>query len=280
MTQPLLLCCDLDRTLIPNGVQTLSDGAMDALHRVAARPEVTLAFVTGRSRALVERAILKWRLPVPDIVAGDVGTSIYDVGPDHLWREWQSWAEAIAPDWNDRTHADLAAALDGLDPLTRQAEEGQARFKLSYTAPADADAETLVRAIRERLAPLDVAEEVTWSVDETVPIGLVDILPRSATKQGAVECIRRERGFSPERTVFAGDSGNDLPVLAGPLRAILVANATDAVRAEARRLAAANGKTGDLYLATGGWRGMNGCYAAGVLEGLAHFYPEVEGWLD
>lgn len=280
MTQPLLLCCDLDRTLIPNGQQTLSDGAMAALHRIAARPEVTLAFVTGRSRALVERAILKWRLPVPDVVAGDVGTSIHDVGPEHLWREWATWAEAIADDWNGRSHADLAAALEGLEPLTLQGAEGQARFKLSYSAPADTDAEALVRAVEARLAPLGIRADITWSIDETVPIGLVDILPASASKQGAVECIRRTRGFAPERTVFAGDSGNDLPVLAGPLRAILVANATDAVRGEALRRAAANAKTADLYLARGGWRGMNGCYAAGVLEGLAHFYPEVEGWLD
>ncbi|SBV96719.1 HAD-superfamily hydrolase, subfamily IIB [uncultured Alphaproteobacteria bacterium] len=276
----LLLCCDLDRTLIPNGPQTLSDGAMDALHRLAARPEVTLAFVTGRSRTLVERAILKWRLPVPDVVAGDVGTSIYDVGPDRLWREWDAWAAVIAPDWNGRTHADLAAALEGLDDLNLQGADGQSRFKLSYTAPATADAGALVAAAAARLAPLGVNAEVTWSVDETVPIGLVDILPKSASKQGAVDCIRRERDFPPERTVFAGDSGNDLPVLAGPLRAILVANATDTVRTRALELAAANGKTDDLYLARGGFRGMNGCYAAGVLEGLTHFYPEVWGWLD
>lgn len=280
MAEPLLLCCDLDRTLIPNGAQSVSDGAMEALARLAARPEVTLAFVTGRSRILVERAILKWRLPVPDIVAGDVGTSIYDVGPEHLWREWQAWAERIAPDWNGHRHEALAAALADIDLMTLQSDEGQARFKLSYSAPADVDAAALIAAVEARLAPLGVRAEVTWSIDETVPIGLVDILPKSASKQGAVECIREEKGFPPERTVFAGDSGNDLPVLAGPLRAILVANATEAVRGEAQRRAALNGKTGDLYLAKGGFRGMNGCYAAGVLEGLAHFYPEVGEWLD
>jgi hypothetical protein len=34
-----------------------------------------------------------------------------------------------------------------------------------------------------------------------------------------------------------------------------------------------------LYPATGGWKGMNGNYAAGVLEGVVHFFPETAGWL-
>ena len=34
-----------------------------------------------------------------------------------------------------------------------------------------------------------------------------------------------------------------------------------------------------LYVATGGFMGMNGNYGAGVLEGIAHFYPEIAGWL-
>jgi hypothetical protein len=35
-----------------------------------------------------------------------------------------------------------------------------------------------------------------------------------------------------------------------------------------------------LYLACGGYRGMNGNYAGGVLGGVAHFLPEADGWLD
>lgn len=279
MTDRLLVCCDLDRTVIPNGPQPLSDLAMPLFRRLAERPEVTLAYVTGRSRQLVERAIVRWDLPVPDVVAGDVGSSIYAVGPAQDWTTWDAWEAIICKDWNGRRNREMCAALAGMPGLALQGEDRQTRYKLSYTAPADTDAAALADAIETRLAPLGVAAEVVWSVDETVPIGLVDVLPKSATKQGAVEFIRSEMGFPAERTAFAGDSGNDLPVLAGPLRAILVANATEAVRAEATRLAATNGKTGDLYLARGGWRGMNGCYAAGVLEGLAYFYPEVEEWL-
>lgn len=279
MTQPLLLCCDLDRTLIPNGPQPVSDLALPGLRRLAARAEVTLAFVTGRSRHLVERAISRWDLPMPDIVAGDVGSTIYDVGPNADWQPWETWELAIGQDWKGHSHADLKEALAGIPDLRLQGEDRQGRFKLSYTAPADRDTTSLLRAVQSRIDALDIAAEVIWSVDETVPIGLIDILPKSATKQGAVEFIRSRLGVPPERTVFAGDSGNDLPVLCGPLKAILVANATPEVRAEAQRLATASGKTNDLYLAKGGYRGMNGFYAAGVLEGVVHFFPEAEDWI-
>ena len=46
-----------------------------------------------------------------------------------------------------------------------------------------------------------------------------------------------EHGFPRERTVFAGDSGNDLDVLASAIPSVLVANADPGVRAEARRRA-------------------------------------------
>jgi len=279
MTPELLLCCDLDRTLIPNGPQPLSEQAMPGLRRLVSQPGVKLAFVTGRSQHLVERAIARWDLPMPDYVAGDVGTTIYDVGPDARWTPWDTWELAIGGDWNGLSHADIKTALAGIPDLSLQDRESQGRFKLSYTAPADIDTGSILRALGSRLEALGVAAEVIWSVDETIPLGLVDIVPKSATKQGAVEFIRSRLDVPPDRTVFAGDSGNDLPVLAGPLQAILVANATDEVRAQARHLAEVAGKTGDLYLAQGGYRGMNGNYAAGVLEGVIHFFPEAEEWI-
>ncbi|MBN2753072.1 MAG: HAD-IIB family hydrolase [Rhodospirillaceae bacterium] len=279
MTAPLLLCCDLDRTLLPNGPQDASPEALPRFQRIAARPEVTLAYVTGRSRDLVERAISHWEIPLPDVVAADVGTTIYDVGPNALWAPWYDWQDVIARDWKDHTPADLANALADIDDLTPQAKDRQGPFKLCYTAPHNIDAAALVSVISARLDKLNIATEVIWSVDETRQIGLLDILPRSATKQGAVDFLRCRLGFAPDRTLFAGDSGNDLPVLAGPLKAILVANATHEVRTTLNRLAEASGKDDTLYLAHGDFLGMNGAYAAGILEGLAHFFPETLDWM-
>ena len=43
MNRQLLLCTDLDRTVLPNGPQSESQGARTLFAALAARPEVTLA---------------------------------------------------------------------------------------------------------------------------------------------------------------------------------------------------------------------------------------------
>ena len=52
----LLLCTDLDRTLIPNGDQPESDHAREYFKKLSEHSEVTLVYVTGRHQQLVEQA--------------------------------------------------------------------------------------------------------------------------------------------------------------------------------------------------------------------------------
>jgi hypothetical protein len=59
-----------------------------------------------------------------------------------------------------------------------------------------------------------------------------------------------------------------------------VYGASPAVRTAAVAAARAAGHQDRLNLARGGYRGMNGNYAGGVLEGIVHFMPEVDDWLD
>ena len=35
-----------------------------------------------------------------------------------------------------------------------------------------------------------------------------------------------------------------------------------------------------LYLAHGGFLGMNGNYSAGILEGVAHYHPDTRLWME
>jgi hydroxymethylpyrimidine pyrophosphatase-like HAD family hydrolase len=128
--------------------------------------------------------------------------------------------------------------------------------------------------MQARLLATGVDAALVWSVDEPAGIGLLDVLPASATKLHAVEFLMQSFGFSLENTVFSGDSGNDMPVLVSQVHAVLVNNAPPEVREEAVRTAQGQSNHTALYLATGGFLEMNGNYSAGILEGIAHYHPE------
>lgn len=277
MNSEIVLCTDLDRTVIPNGDQPESPEARPLLRQWAAHPETTLVYVSGRHEALLRAAIRDWDLPMPDYAIGDVGTTIYQVTAG-TWQPWRAWAEAIATDWRGRLRAELADRLAGIAELRLQEPEKQNDFKLSYYGPPASRPDALLTEVHRRLEPLQVRASLIWSIDEQAHCGLLDVLPASANKRHAIEFLMRGKGFDPRRTVFAGDSGNDLDVLVSELQAVLVRNAPDEVRSEALRRAAEAGHPERLYLAQGGFLGMNGNYAAGVLEGLVHFLPDTLGW--
>ena len=271
MPVPLLLCSDLDRTLIPNGPQPESPEARPLLRAFAALPETRVAYVSGRHKALIQQAIEEWELPVPDYAIGDVGTTLYRI-EEGKWQPWQAWEEEIAPDWAGRTGPELAEGLADLPRLRLQEEEKQNRFKLSWYLPLEVNHRPLIDEVDRRLRALGVKANLIWSIDEPENTGLLDILPASANKLHAIRFLIRQLGLPEERTLFSGDSGNDLDALTSGLPAILVGNAAEEIRDEALRAAPNRDR---LYLARGGYREMNGHYAAGVLEGIAHFHDEI-----
>ncbi|AMV72637.1 hypothetical protein JCM30471_11540 [Desulfuromonas carbonis] len=270
----LLLCTDLDRTLLPNGPQRESPRARQGLAALVAHPEVSLAFVSGRDRQRVLAAMAEFQLPAPDFVIGDVGTTIYDLRSG-TWQLWQEWRQRIAADWGGKSWRQLHPVLAQDTPLHLQREDQQGEFKLSYFVPANADRLRLAATLDRRLNNLGIATRLVWSTDETAGVGLLDILPRRAGKLQAVEFLGAALGLSWRQCLFAGDSGNDLEVLASPIPAVLVANAIAEVRAEAVAAADRAGNREQLYLAGGNFCGLNGNYSAGILEGVAHFHPEL-----
>ena len=269
MSSRILICTDLDRTLLPNGPQPESPQARPLFRKLAAHPDITLAYVSGRHLALIEDAISEYALPRPDFAVADVGTSIYR--PDgESWQLWESWSQHIGADWAGHSALDLQPWFDDLDEIALQEADKQGRYKLSYYAPTQFDRAALFNVIALRLKDRGVQAKLVWSVDETSDTGLLDILPAAATKLGAVRFLMAELGFDAAHTLFAGDSGNDLEVLTSGIPAVLVANATEAVRAEAVAHAPSA-----LYLARGGVMDMNGNYSAGIVEALLHFHPHL-----
>lgn len=277
MAKRILICTDLDRTLLPNGPHSESPGARERFARLVAHPEITLAYVSGRHKALIEAAIRDYHLPQPDWVVADVGTTIYRVCQGQ-WKGSVEWAQAIAPDWRGLTATDLRPLFQDLPELRLQEAFRQNRFKLSFYLSSRIDVEALREVMRRRLQSFDLKASLIYSVDEASQTGLLDVLPACATKLQAVEFLI-QHGFESRNTVFAGDSGNDLPVLISPIPAVLVANADRAVIEGAEALVAKQGSAETFYLARGGFLGMNGYYSAGILEGIVHYLPETLAWI-
>jgi len=279
MRDKYLICTDLDRTLIPNGPDHESPAAESLFQALAARPDVTLAYVSGRHRALVEEAMEKYRLPQPGFVIGDVGTTMYRLDTARNWRRDETWEHSISGDWCDLDHGDLAGLLEGLPGLSLQEPSRQNRFKLSYYVDRQVDTALLLNAAAGRLESAGVKARLVSSRDDLSGQGLLDVLPSRASKRHAIEALMEIEDFGTGQTVFCGDSGNDLDVLVSPIPAVLVANARPEVKRQAALLAEKQGCTGQLFIARGGFLGMNGNYRGGMLEGIAHYLPSIGAWL-
>ena len=244
----LLLCTDLDRTLIPNGPQPESKLARKKFNHFISNKNVTLVYVTGRGQFLVQQAIKNYNIPQPDFVIADVGANIYHI-VDKNWIHLEQWDADISHDWNGKSNKDLQRLLSHFKDIRLQDYSKQKRHKLSYFVPLYIKQESLLKEIEICLQEENVKANLIWSVDDSASIGLLDILPLSANKKHAIEFLMKEYGFALDETIFAGDSGNDISVMKSPIQSILVANATEDVKEMARKQASINNQSESLYLA-------------------------------
>jgi len=284
MINKLLLCTDLDRTLIPNGAQPESSNARNQFRKLVNHSDITLVYVTGRDKALVQKAITYYNLPVPDYVISDVGATIYNLDNSEAsnnksdqpqWQIWQDWQSCFAIDWKGKTNTDIAELFSDITELRKQEVSKQKLYKLSYYVPLYIDYRTLMDNMYKRLLSAEVDAELIWSIDEPLGIGLLDVMPKHATKRNAIEFLMKKNRFDYSNTIFAGDSGNDLDVLLSPIQSILVANAHKDVKDIVMETINKTINHESIYLAKGGFKHMNGNYSAGILEGVQFYVPEI-----
>lgn len=272
---PLLLCTDLDRTLLPNGPQPESSQARECFQSFVEKEHVTLVYVTGRHKSLVQEAIHVYAIPQPNYVIADVGSTIYRIDGDE-WIYWEQWEWEIHQAWHGKSHDDIHVLLKDIRDLRLQERSKQNKHKLSYYVPLHVNQGKLVDKIENILHDYNVGVNLVWSIDEPANIGLLDILPANASKRHAIEFLAQQLSFDIDHTFFAGDSGNDISVMTSPIHSILVANASPEVKKQAMREAEKNDQLQSLYVARGDCLGMNGNYSAGILEGIIHYIPSVE----
>ena len=275
MIQPLLICTDLDRTLIPNGEQPESPEARPLFRQLVSNPQITLVYVTGRDRVLIQEAIAEYKLPIPNFVIADVGSTIYEI-KNNQWLRLTDWDEQISVDWKYKTQSDLVPFFTDFDHIKLQEITKQGLHKLSYYVSLEAELEPIIIIIRSKLETEKIQANIIWSIDEKAQVGLLDILPLSANKYHAIAYLMKTQNFTLDNTIFSGDSGNDLDVLMSPIKSILVSNAHLEVKETIQSEIEQTGLKDSIYIAQGQSSKLNGNYSAGILEGIFHYFPDLQ----
>lgn len=258
-----MIATDLDRTLLPNGVQEESLGVRERFFEYVDQKGSVLVYVTGRSKLLFEDAQQEYGIKTPEYLIGDVGTTVY-VHKDEELVAHDEWAVYLAdqnPNWN---FAGILKHVGIIASMRLQEEDKLNPYKISYYVDTLTDRDEIVGHITEVLARMELDAEVVWSVDGDT--GLIDVLPRGATKATALQFLLTNLGIAPQDVVYAGDSGNDLLVFEALERCVLVGNAREEVRQEVLDINTKRTAEGlpEIYIA-------NANYAEGILEGLEHF---------
>jgi sucrose-6F-phosphate phosphohydrolase len=274
----LLLCTDLDRTLIPNGTALEDRRARELFSKLCRHPGVSLVYVTGRDHRLVVDAIKTYDLPQPDYALTDVGSTIYRIVAGD-WQQLEAWSHHLSACWPKTTSRRIRSIVDRVSGPCLQEEAKQNTFKVSFYVPLQLDVEQIIGDINRQLQREGIAANLIWSIDEQKGVGLLDILPDGADKRQAIRFLQQQLGFADDELLFAGDSGNDLQVINSDIRSILVANAAIPIKEAALTWARQNNQSATLYLAGGGLLAMNGNYSAGILEGVCHFQPAFRSYL-
>jgi len=262
-----ILATDLDRTLLPNGSWKCDREAIDLFNDLTERQGVLLVYVTGRNLALTENAIKEFGVRYPDVLCSDVGTSIrkYENGEWKFDEGWIAHVKRTSPKWGAAAIRDALAEVDG---LREQESEHLNQFKQSYYAEHSKNDELLKKV--DELVKGKFDEVIVYSFDSQDGKGLLDFLPASATKQTALEYVAEEFGAAKENVVFCGDSGNDIFPLTAGFCGVLVRNADDQLVENVKRAMHENPDL-KVYFARGDFKGLQGYYTSGVIEGAYHY---------
>jgi HAD superfamily hydrolase (TIGR01484 family) len=211
-TKALVLATDLDGTFLGG-----SDESRQRLYRWIEenRDTVGLVFVTGRDPGFIRALTRKGDAPKPDYVVGDVGTTIASVDADHMLTPIDALEAEIAAAWNDASGR-VQAALHSNPGLKLQSTGF--RFRVSYDLDPDA------------FDPKALDIVAGMGLDSLISDNrFFDVLPKGVSKGPSLLRLLSHLNVPNERVLTAGDTLNDLSMLALGLPAVAVGNSEPAL---------------------------------------------------
>ncbi|WP_072396674.1 HAD family hydrolase [Hyphomicrobium sp. CS1GBMeth3] len=232
----LFLAVDLDGTFLGG-----SDSDRQALYGLisARRNDIALVFVTGRDIPFASNVPTLFGTPQPDLIVGDVGTSV-----------------VVAPGWEP--HPEIERWIDSRWPgperaskimLERPEIELQTAFggrRLSYFYRDRMLASAAAREIEEAGYAALMSADLFF-----------DVLPRGVDKGQTLLKLLAHEGIGHDRVLCAGDTLNDFSLFSTGLRGVAVANSEPYLKAALQAFT-------NVYMAT-----REG--AGGILEAIEHF---------
>lgn len=239
LKSPFLLAADVDGTMLGD---ELGEQDMREFARQHAG-EFILAYITGREIPSVMGLVDAGRLPRPDFICGNVGTTLLDCN-DRANILGRRYSEQVDPAWDLET---IYRICEGPGIWRQEFYLGQPPYQagLYWDAhPAN------LQAFYERASSLQqVYIQVSYNK-------YIDILPASLGK-GQVVCFLQEQlGLHPDQVMVAGDAGNDRQMFETDYQGVVPFNGLDELKAIATRPMHYHSP----YPA-----------ARGVLDGLRHF---------
>lgn len=199
-----------------------------------------LVYCTGRALQKVLPLIESGRLPRPDAIIGDVGTSLWDGHGRSLAPKIEA---LISEHWGDG-RARVMAALESIEHLVPQEGCGPNRMSFTYTHRKAVEAGT------------PIVEALGFDALESDGV-YFDVLPKGINKGATVLALVRLWELAVSEVVVAGDTLNDLSMFLTRLQSVVVGNAEPA-------LLEVPPHHPNIYRAR-----THG--AGGIIEGLHHF---------
>lgn len=238
---------DIDGTLTGN---------VEALRQLStwltqSRQQNKLFFIlaTGRNLSQVLEGHETEGLPQADAIICQVGTEIFLPPFSKQMAPFEEWSNLLSQQFSREFIIDL---LDDL-PLEWQPDHYNTDLKVSYFLhPPNQD--QILATIQQRLSSYTQHYQMVYSSNLHL-----DFIPTQAGKGNAIRYLVDKHDLSLDRTVVAGDTGNDCSMFFSGIKGIVVNNAKEELIEWTRQRM----PKGVFYSPLP--------FASGVLSGLQHF---------